>query len=77
MIETRLSDWLKVEDTCRNWHKQISAALEALQMKKQQVHSRSSLGQQRKCADTIDTVLVPAGLAISDGKGKCAKNYNK
>ena len=27
----------KVEDTCRNWHKQISAALEVLQKKTLQV----------------------------------------
>ena len=27
----------KVEDTCRNWHKQISAALEVLQKKTPQV----------------------------------------
>ena len=27
----------KVEDTCRNWHKQISAALEVLQKKTRQV----------------------------------------
>ena len=27
----------KVEDTCRNWHKQISSALDALQNKTRQV----------------------------------------
>jgi len=32
----------KVEDTCRNWHKQISAALDVLQKKTHQVDVRLS-----------------------------------
>ena len=39
----------KVEDTCRNWHKQINAALEVLQKKTRQV---------------FDCVLSPTKLII-------------
>jgi len=34
----------KVEDTCRNWHKQISSALEALQKKTPQVYDTIRYG---------------------------------